>query len=100
MKKPEDTSLHELGADARVARIFRWSAIAAAVLTLIVALGLLAWWWLSRDTPAATDEIAMLPPEPLMERARVLPLSDMGSSPTLQSAGQPPQSIGVARPRS
>jgi enediyne biosynthesis protein E4 len=63
--EPQHTSLDELGADARVARIFRWSAMAAAALTLIVAVGLLAWWWLSRDTPVAVDEIALLPPEPL-----------------------------------
>lgn len=65
MKEPEQTSLHELGGDARVARIFRWSAIAAAVLTLIVAMGLIAWWWLSRDTPVAVDEIPVLAPQPL-----------------------------------
>ncbi|MCA1790867.1 MAG: hypothetical protein LC667_13715 [Thioalkalivibrio sp.] len=65
MKEPEHTSLHELGGDARIARIFRWSAIAAAVLTLIVAAGLVAWWWLSRDTPMAVDEIAVLATQPL-----------------------------------
>jgi hypothetical protein len=52
VKEPESTPLHELGGDARVARIFRWSAIAAAVLTVIVVAGLLIWWWLSPDQPA------------------------------------------------
>ncbi len=65
MKEPEQTPLHELGGDARVARIFRWSAIAATILTLIVVAGLSAWWWLSRDVPATVDETAVLAPQPL-----------------------------------
>ena len=67
MKEPEHTSLDELGGDARIARIFRWSAIAAAILTLIVAAGLIAWWWLSRDTPVTVDEIAAQAPQPLAQ---------------------------------
>ena len=65
MKEPDHESRHELGEDARVARIFRWSSIAAVVLTLIVTAGLIVWWWLSRDTPVTVDEIAMLAPQPL-----------------------------------
>ena len=75
MKEPDHTSLHELGGDARVARIFRWSAIAAVVLTLIVTAGLIVWWWLSRDTPVTVDEIAVLAPQPLARNGAEGPMA-------------------------
>ena len=80
MKEPDHTSLHKFGGDARVARIFRWSAIAAVVLTLIVTAGLIVWWWLSRDTPVTVDEIAVLASQPVArngaEEPRALRFTD------------------------
>ena len=65
--KPDSDRLSEFGADARVARIFRRSAIAAGVLTVVVAAGLLIGWWLGRDAPDAVDEVPVFAPAPLLQ---------------------------------
>jgi len=65
--KPDSAKLDEFGADARVARIFRRSAIAAGILTVIAAAGLLIWWWLGQEAPVPVDEVAVLAPAPLLQ---------------------------------
>jgi enediyne biosynthesis protein E4 len=66
-RKHEPPTLEELGADARVARIFRRSAIAAGLLTLIAIAGLVIWWWLEREPAAPVDEVAVHAPAPLLQ---------------------------------
>ncbi len=64
-RRNEPPTLDELSADARVARIFRRSAIGAGLVTVIAAGGLLSWWWLERDTPVPIEEVTILAPAPL-----------------------------------
>ncbi|AHE98113.1 CRTAC1 family protein [Thioalkalivibrio paradoxus] len=61
----ERSSLEEVGGDARIARMFRYSVIAASVLTVLVLAVLLAWWWIAREEPETVDEIPIAAPEPL-----------------------------------
>lgn len=77
----DSDKLNELGADARVARIFRGSAIAAGILTLVALIGLLFAWWLGREPAVSTDEATVVAPLPLqqtnLETAPMLRFTDV-----------------------
>jgi enediyne biosynthesis protein E4 len=64
-RDPGHTSLDAVDRDARVAHVFRLSLIAAAVLTVLVSLGLIAWWLLAREAPTPVVEDPIAAPAPL-----------------------------------
>ncbi len=60
----------EPGTSPRVVRIFRRSAIAAALLVSTVIAALLLWSWLDREHLTPVEDAAVLAPEPLLQPGR------------------------------
>ena len=101
-KKPESARLDELGADARVARMFRRSVIAAGILTLVAIAGLLAWWWLQHEARSPADgtavaaSAALLQPGPEgSEKARGAPYWNDGTGRFTSQTERAEWDIGV-----
>ena len=63
-RESEHDALDAVGADARIARAFRWSAIAAVALTVLAGLAVLVWLF-SREAPVPVEEVPVAAPEPL-----------------------------------